>query len=245
MKNKKKSIFRQEVERDIGTFFRLHGKERASFVWDYFRYKIIAAIVIVIIVAIFANLLWQGQKPYRLRVCVVLNNDMYCDNWFSSFIKELSSDGSEGDVDVNQDQPFDYDNAYYNVQELEVMTTVSSQRMDVAICGPDMYSYLLALNACMPLDKVLSSDECQKLISDEMLVKSTANVKYNKDGSINDSDAVDGYFAVDITHTEFGQTYNIQKDLDQDEEAAPLYAIIISNTEHLDDSLFLLHSLIK
>ena len=244
-RKKKKSIFRQELDRDYRTFSRLHGKDRLRFIWDYFRYKIIAAIIILVIVGIFANLLYQGQKPYRLRVCVVLNNDLYCDQWFDSFIEDLMSDGAEGDVDVNQDQPFDYDNTYYNVQELEVMTTVSSMRMDVAICGPDMYSYLLSLNACMPLDTVLSTEEVDSLLSANMLIKSTANEKINEDGSVDDSESVEGYFAIDLSDTAFGEEYNGEQELEDGEDPAPLYAVIISNTRHLDDSLTLLRSIVK
>ena len=235
----------QEVKRDIGTFRRLHGRDRLRFVWDYFRWKILAAIVILFIVVTFARLLWQGQRPYRLRVCVVLNNDKYCDKWFDSFEESLKSDGKKGDLDLNQDQPFDYDNKYYYVQELEVQTTVASQRMDVAICGPDMYQYLLAINACLPLDTAFTKDLTGKLKESGQLKYDRAGLKYNPDGTINEDDACDGYFGLDISDTAFGKKYNKDQPLEEGEEAVPLYAVIISNTDHLEDSVKLLEELCK
>ncbi|MBQ6392193.1 MAG: hypothetical protein IJH60_01655 [Eubacterium sp.] len=244
MNNKKKpSIFMQEVKRDINTFRRLKGKERWQFVWDYFRFKIIVALFSLFVIIVFANIIWQGQKPCRLRACVVLNTSDYCDAWFDDFTKKLKADGKPGAVDVNQDQPFDYSNRYYYVQEIEVMTTISSRRMDVAVCGPDMYHYLLALNACMPLDQVLSEDLVNSLKGKGNLVESTANIKQNEDGSPDESEAVRGYFAVDLSGTSFGKLYNENQELEEGEEKAPLYAVIISNTNHLDDSIKLVEAL--
>lgn len=242
-KQKPDSIFIQEVKRDIGTFKRLHGRDRLQFVWDYFRWKILAAIVILLIVVTFARLLWEGQKPCRLRVCVVLNNEEYCDDWFDPFFNELKKDGKKGACDLNQDQPFDYDNIYYYVQELEVQTTVSSRRMDVAVCGPDMYEYLLSIKACMPLDTAFNDQLTDSLIQKGMLKKDKAGITINPDGSLNEDEAEEGFYAIDISNTAFGQKYNKKQKLEEGEEPAPLYAIIISNTDHLEDSKKLVEAL--
>lgn len=244
MKEKKKdSIFIKETKRDIATFKRLHGKRRARYIWDYFRWKILAAITIAVIVLTFIHLLWQGQKPYRLHVCVVLNNDMDCGEWFDSFYEKLSADGRKGELDLNQDQPFDYKNAYYYVQEIEVRGTISARRMDVAVCGPDMYDYLLALNVCAPLDTLLPAQLADELKENNMLVESTANTKRKPDGSLDESEAVKGCFAVDLTETDFGHKYNDRQKPADGEDKAPLYAVIISGSRHQEDSIKLLESL--
>ncbi len=242
-KKKKESIFIKEVKRDIHTFRRLKGKERLGFVWDYYRFKIIVALFSLFVIILFAHLLWEGQKPCRLRVCVVLNNEDYCDAWFDPFIKELRSDGKPGKVEVNQDQPFDYHNRYYYLHEIEVMTTISSRRMDVAVCGPDMYTYLLAINACAPLDTLLSPGLSSSLEQDGKLVKSTAGLRQNDDGSLDKSEAVEGFFAVDLSDTAFGREYNEKQNLEEGEEKAPLYGVIISNTDHAEDSVKLITAL--
>ena len=173
---------------------------------------------------------------------MVLNNDAACGPWFSRFTDELKSDGKPGKVDVNLDQPFDYDDQYYYVQELEVMTTVSSRRMDIAICGPDMYSYLLAINACMPLDKGLSPSLAGSLAENGKLVFDTANLTQDKQGNVNPADGIDGYYAADLSGTAFYDTYNQPKD---GEEQEPLYAVIISNTDHMEDCEALLRAILK
>lgn len=241
---KEESVFRQEVRRDIGTFRRLHGRKRLRFVWDYYRFKILGAVTILVCLILAANILWQGQKPCRLRVCVVLNNDQYCTDWFDAFRKELQSDGNRAAVEVNEDQPFDYDNIYYYMHELEVMTTVSSQRMDAALCGPDMYSYLLSINACAPLDAALPKEDFESWQAQGIPVRGTAGLIIREDGSTDDSNATEGWFALDISDTAFGQRYNADQFLSDGEDPAPLYFIIISNTEHTDDCVKLAEALV-
>lgn len=235
-KNKKPSILRQELSQDLKTFRGLSGKQRVVFLWDYYRWPIITVLFLLFVVCLVAQMLWEGQKPCRLRACVVLNTDEDCSLWFHDFTKELTSDGKPGAVDVNLDQPFDYDNRYYYVQEVEVMTTISSGRMDIAVCGEDMYHYLLALNACLPLDTGLSP-ELSVSLSDR-LVYSTANLTEDENGSVNPADGIDGYFAVDLSGTGFDAAYNQTED-----EREPLYAVIISNTRHLADCEALLRAL--
>ena len=185
MKSKEPSVFLQEVRRDLDTFKRLSGKKKIGFIWDYYKWYILALVFAIVTICTFAHMIWEGQKPCRLRVCVVLNTEDNCRLWFDQFIEELTSDGKPGAVDVNLDQPFDYDNQYYYVQEIEVMTTVSSLRMDVAVCGPDMYSYLLALNACMPLERGISKELFSTLEKEGRLVYDTANLTVDENGHVN------------------------------------------------------------
>ena len=103
--------------------------------------------------------------------------------------------------------------------------------------------YLLALNACMPLDQVLSEDEITRLKDNGILVESVADIRQNEDGSPDESEAVRGYFAVDLSDTSFGKSYNEKQEPEDGKEKAPLYAVIISNTDHLDDSVKLVEAL--
>lgn len=238
-KKKRPSRLRRELRQDWNTLLSLPPKEKAAFIWDYYKWPIVILCFSVFVACTFAHMLWEGQRPCRLRVCVVLNTDAYCDRWFDSFIETLTADGKPGAVDVNQDQPFDYDNSYYYVQEIEVMTTISSGRMDFAICGGDMYHYLLALNACLPLDSGLSPELAATLKSQGRLVFDTANLTMDEEGNIDPADGIDGYYAVDLNGTPFFETYN------QTEEEEPLYAVIISNTQHLSDCEALLWALLE
>ncbi len=236
---KNTSSLRAELRQDLDTLKRLDTRGKLQFLWDYYRWRILVCVCVVVIVGMFTHMLWEGQRPCRLRVCVVLNTEDDCSVWFRKFAQELESDGKEGDVDVNQDQPFDYDNRYYYLYEVEVMTTISSKRMDVAICGADMYRYLLALNACLPLDTALSEDLVSYLSTHEMLCYDTANLTEDENGNVDFADGIDGYFAVNLSGTEFEKTYNQTK-----EKKEPLYAVIIANTQHLADSVALIEALV-
>lgn len=234
--------FLHNVKRDWAIMRSLHGKKLISHIWYYYKFRIIVAAFSIVAVCVIAGIIKEGQEPCRLRVCVVLNTDDYCQDWFRDFTKELAADGNPDKVDVNYDQPFDYDNMYYYVMEMEVMTTVASQRMDVAVCGEDMYSYLLALNACMPLDQALPADLLDQ-VSDR-LVYSTANLKIDEDGNTDPSDGIDGYFALDLEGTDFETRYNQPGRFDE-EDPGPLYAVVISNTDHQEDSFALLRALTR
>ncbi|MCQ2491537.1 MAG: hypothetical protein MJ087_00685 [Lachnospiraceae bacterium] len=237
------SFFWLEVKRDIETFKRLKGFAKLKFVMDYFKWYILAAIFIIFTIGTFANLLYQGHKPVRLDVCCVLNTEETdASPWFKNFETELLKDGitNHGGVRVDYDQPFDYDNSYYYIMELEVQTKVSSRRIDVAVCNADMYKYLLAINAGYDLKEVLPEEDIKALEKNKQLVYDTAGIRINEDGSLDKTDAEDGYFAIDLTKSEFGQKYNT-KGGNKDH----LYVMIIKNAKHVEDSIKLVQDIYK
>lgn len=238
-KQKEPSIFRQELQRDWNTFKSLKGRKKLGFLWDYYKLSATIFVTLVVVICIFAHMLWEGQQPHRLDVYAVLNTEDSCVYWFHQFEKKLAADGKPGDIELNEDQPFDYDSSYYYLYEIEVMTTVSSGRMDVAICNADMYEYLLAINACMSLDEALPEDLYTDLNARGMIDSNTANLQMDENGEIDESQGIDGFYAVNLEGTEFEERYNQT----EDGEDAPLYAVIISNTEHLDDSISLIRTL--
>ena len=210
----------------------LHGRKRLGYIWDYYRYRIAAVIVTLIIAVTAVRLLAEGRRQYRLDICVVLNTEDDAGAWFDQFEKDLTSDGTEGRIRVNFDQPFDYDNRYYYVQELEVMTTVSSYRMDAAVCNADMYSYLLAINACARLDEVLDPSLYDSLLSSGSIREDLAGLQADENGQIHEEEGIPGYYGVELSGTQFAQDYNQPADGGTPE---PLYAVIISNTDNMTD----------
>ena len=190
---KEPSIFRQELRRDWNTFKELKGTKKLGFLWDYYKLPAVIFITLVVVAVTFAHMLWEGQKPRRLQVYAVLNTDDTCIYWFRQFEKELTSDGKPGLVDFNEDQPFDYDDSNYQLYEIEVMSTVASQRMDVAICNADMYEYLLAINACASLDEILPEDLYTELSERDMIEQGTANLQIDEYGEVDESVGIDGY----------------------------------------------------
>ena len=236
-KEEKDYGFRYDVKRDMKTLFSLRGKSLVRYIWDYYKVPIFVVLFVLFAAWNIGHIIWEGQQPCRLKACVVLNTDDYAQPWFNEFTDRLTADGAPGKVDINFDQPFDYDNMYYYLMEVEVMTTVSARGMDVAVCGEDMYRYLLALNACMPLDEILPEELHDRLVYD------TANLKIDSDNQVHEEDGIDGYFAMDLEGTAFELEYNRPQGLLKDEDPGPLYAIIISNTPHLEDSLALVTAL--
>jgi len=224
----RRSTFVEDCQRDWNTIRRLRGKELVYHLFQYYTIPAIVAVFSVYAAGTAIHMLWEGQQPCRLRVCVVLNQDVSCEAWFDEFSQSLYADGKPGNVDLNEDQPFDYDNSYYQVMEAEVMAAVSSQRMDVAVCGEDMYTYLLALNACMDMDDVWSGGEAPAPV-----LPGVAGLT----GQDPDETGIPGNYALDLTSSAFAERYH------QGAEDGPLYAVVISNTEHLEDARTLLTAL--
>ncbi|MCF0146275.1 MAG: hypothetical protein HUJ73_06780 [Eubacterium sp.] len=236
---KKKSIFRQEMERDWATFRSLSFKNKLIFIFDYYKLPIFFGVSIVVFIIIFAGLLIDGQKACRLRVCAVLNNGYSISSWFREVTNEMKKDGKKGAFDLNQDQPFDYENSYYYMHEIEVYSTIASQRMDVAICNPDMFEYLCIIDACMPLEEAFTPEEMEELIDSGKAYLSKQGMTIRDDGTVDESTAVDGYYGLDLDYTLFGEMYNT----DGNDEGKPLYAAIIKNSKNPEDAATFMHYL--
>lgn len=232
---------KEHLKRDMDSFRQLKGKQRLLFLWDYYKLPIAILLTVIIAAGTLGKMLWEGQKPRRLQVCVVLNTEADCSPWFDTFVKELKKDGKKGEVDLNLDQPFDYDNQYYYIQELEVMTTVSSYRMDIAICNEDLYSYLLALNACLPLDEGLPKDLYEQLAQEDRIDHAIANLQIDEYGQTHEEDGIEGDYGVRLNGTDFSKKYNTPENPDEEEQN--LYAVILSNTDHMEDCITLLKTI--
>jgi hypothetical protein len=94
---------------------------------------------------------------------------------------------------------------------------------------------------CLPLDEYLPDDELETLSENGNLVYSTANLQKDSSGDVDLSQGIDGYFAVNLEGTEFDDTFNSPID----SEKEPLYLIIISTSDHLDDSMALLEYMLR
>lgn len=236
MKQKKeKSIFRQEMDRDFSTFQRLHGKKKIQFIFDYYKWYILAGIFCLLVILTFANIFYQGNKPYRIRTLAVLNTDANCKPWFDAFEEELTNHGKDGEISLNAEQPFSRKDMYFYVEQIEVQTSIANKRTDLVIGGKDLYQYVLMMKGCYPLDEVLEKKEVKRLKKEKRLLYSSAGLKENKDGSFDDSEAIKGYYAIDISNTAFGKKYNKSK--------KPLYAFLTSTNQNIKDSLVLLRKL--
>ncbi len=217
MKNKKEeSAFMRDRRQELETIRRLHGFKKLEHIWIYYKARIFVICFSVFVIFTFANMLWEGQKPCRLRVCAVLESGISCEDWFENFYNRLKEDGKKGEVLLDEDFLFDSDNSYIRFMEVELMSMVSSQRIDAAVCGKDMYEYLLSLNACMALDELFDGEKPRNPV----LAASQGR----------------GEKGVDISGTAFAKKYN-------QGAYGPLYVIVISNTEHKDDAKKLLEEI--
>jgi hypothetical protein len=222
------------------TFKSLDNRQKLQYIYDYYKWYILAVICGIFIIASFAHMLWEGQRTYRLRVMAVLNTDDDCSGWFDDFEKELKSDGKSGAFRANLDQPYDPENSYFYIEQAEVMTYVTNQRVDVAICKEDLYQFLLQQDVCLPLDTALPTDMADALLSDGSLLYDTAGVSEDSYSNTESAAGTDGYYGIDLSGTDFYRKYNTP----EEGEPQPLYAVVMYNTDHLEDSITLLQALL-
>lgn len=226
--------FQAELKRDIRTFHRLSPKEKAQFIFDYYRWKILAGIFVLAILISVSQIIWEGQKKYDLYVCTVTDRETDFSEWFDEFAAEESSATKKCKISLNQDQPFDYTSNNYQVYELEVLTKISANLMDVAICNKDMYSYLLAINACASLDTLLNDEYLEQLKNKRRLNYETANLQIQEDGSVDETQGIPGYYAIKVEKKDFS------KHLPASEDSDTLYVVFIKNSCHTDQGIRLL-----
>ncbi len=224
-KVKEESAFVRDRKQEIATIMSLHGFKRLEHIWIYYRARIFVTCFVIFVIYTFANMLWEGQKPCRLRVCAVLEGTESCEEWFGGFYEELKKDGKTGEVILDEDFFYDAENSYIQMMQAELMAMVSAQRLDVAVCGKDMYEYLLSINACMEMDELWGPDKPSEMVFAE-----------GEPAQGEGKPAVKGDYAAVLTGSAFSKKYNSQAE-------GPLYAVVISNTEHIDDAKSLLKAI--
>jgi hypothetical protein len=171
---------------------------------------------------------------------VVLNTDDNCESWFDRFEEELVADGKSGAFGASLGIPFNESDQYSYLEEAEMMAYVDAKRFDVAVCNEDLYRFLLAQSACLPLDDALPSDMTEELLASGQLLYDAQNLQEDLNGETNPDDGVYGYYGIDLSGTAFYEEYNTPSSGDSE----PLYAVVIANTENLDDSITLLRALL-
>jgi hypothetical protein len=232
---------KKQASEELEKIKNLHGFRKIEYIFDYYKWYFVGAIVAVVVIAAFAHMIWDGNRPYRLRVCAVLNTDDSCQDWFDSFEEKLTADGKSGAFKAILGLNFNESDQYSYVEEAEVMAYVDSKRFDVAVCNEDLYRFLLAESACLTLDTALPADMADELMASGKLLYDSANLQEDIEGNVDPDDGVPGYYAIDLSGTAFYESYNTPSSGDPE----PLYAVIIANTEHLDDSVTLLRELLK
>lgn len=203
-------------------------------------------VCILITVPTILSILWEGQKPCRLHVRILPDTVIDCKEWVSSFTDDLQSDGKPGTVEILFDQAFTRDNPYHQVQEMEILATISSKRLDAAVCSEDLFQYLLELNACLPLEQGLSGELYQTLLDSSQLVYRRAGTSADEASVTNKRDEtgrdrIGGYYAVDLSRSAFYAQYG--PSVPESGGRPPLYLVILSNTEHLEDCAALVRAL--
>ena len=67
--NKNTSPLKKELQQDWETLKRLDTHGKLVFLWDYYKWRALVCVCVVVIIGTFAHMLWEGQKPRRLRLC--------------------------------------------------------------------------------------------------------------------------------------------------------------------------------
>lgn len=52
-----------ELQLDLDTLKRLDARGKLQFLWDYYRWRILVCACVIVIVIMFAHMLWEGQSP--------------------------------------------------------------------------------------------------------------------------------------------------------------------------------------
>ncbi|MCT4687801.1 hypothetical protein [Vallitalea sp.] len=148
-------------------FKELTRKEKVEYIWEYYKIHIFASILVMIIVGSFLNI-WVFNPPPKSAVSVnFVGSSIVSDNT-ESLEKELNP------IIVTEEmgnKKVFFNTFVYGIENPQIqmatqtkfVANISARELDVLILDKEQYNFLLLQGSMIPLDKVFSEDELNKL----------------------------------------------------------------------------------
>ena len=153
---------------------RLSWPERLEYLWEYYKWVLFAAFVVVIIIGIISTCIYQMQLEtlfagHAVNVDINAAGTAYVtDQWFDLL------GGVEGDHEVNlyttQFQDPEANRMDYNgASAMSVLLLISSQDLDYVIMDAEGMGYIAKQGVFAPLEKLLTPEQLSQISEDRFI----------------------------------------------------------------------------
>lgn len=155
-------------------------KERISYIWDYYKWVIILAVIAgVVIISIVRSAM---AKKEEVAYVLMVNADTMSVAWdpaelFTDFLSENGYDPKHQEVTVNTGIHYLDGSSMSDVYGMQALTTVlGSGTADVCLMGEELFTQEASLGAFIPVQYYLSEEELEALSDRIVWVESDPDI---------------------------------------------------------------------
>ncbi|MGN0298990.1 MAG: hypothetical protein ACI4C1_07420 [Lachnospiraceae bacterium] len=165
-KPEEKRNFKQEIEQIMS----LHGKERLTYLWDYYsRPVIITIIAAAAIISLIYNFINQSEDCLAGTTLDIVTTDLTFDSsYLNSYLEYAGFDPDEYVFSMRSGMYLTEDASENYTTYMTLATLVAAQDLDFILCAKNDIEYLSTTGYAADLEQVLSPETFEKY-SDRML----------------------------------------------------------------------------
>lgn len=159
--------------REQVNFKELNTKQKAEYIWDYYKLPILAVLIVIVIGAYLIGVVVKGTEPVATLVVVnAAAGRGYEETDFSDFMEEYDYNPAKQEVVVDTGYTLDSTNPTGNAYTYQALiTVVSAGGADVLSADEEMFFHLAEAGGCADLAACLTEEELEELKDDIVYVK--------------------------------------------------------------------------
>lgn len=235
-----------EIREEQKKFKSMTPKEKAGYIWDYYKIHIIVGIFLIIFASMLIKDVYKNNMPIRLYACVVNSNFTYDteSDIPTAYVNYAEIDTKKENYMIDYSMhivPENFDQVGLAYQQ-KLMALFSSNDIDVLMADKPLIESFADVEAFADLNEILPTD-----LKQELEAKGYTYYIYPNEETVSDAEAIAenrepqalGIYLKDCTRIredgDFGTYFA---------ESEPVFTIAI-NTERLDSAIEFLRFLIS
>ncbi len=162
-------------------------KERAIYIWDYYKwFLIIGIIAIIAVISIARHFLTQKESVLYV---VLANADSLSaegdgKELFSDFLEREGFDPKKKEIEVNQSISYLSGQSMSDIYGMQALTTIlGSGTADVCVMNEELFQELASLGAFVPVSFYLSEEEMEEQADQILWVSADPDVETIAEGT--------------------------------------------------------------
>ena len=156
-----------EIREEQKKFKTMTPKEKAGYIWDYYKIHIIAGILLIVLASLFIKDIRKNSLPVHLNACIVNSNFTYDTDTVlpTAYVNyaDIDTDKENYYIDYSMHiSPESFDQTGLAYQQ-KLMALFSSAELDILIADKPLIESFADVDAYANLDELLPEDLKQEL----------------------------------------------------------------------------------